>query len=64
MAKELIEKAREILQKQEKCVELLGVFLRNEDRDLYYKILSLSQETANELEVWRYQFKKTYGRRE
>ncbi len=64
MAKELIEKARGILRKQEKCVELLEVFLRSEDRELYHRILSLSQEIANELEVWRYQFKKTYGRRE
>jgi len=64
MSKELVGKAREILKKQEKCVELLEVFLRSEDRELYYKILSLSQEIANELETWRYQFKKTYGRRE
>jgi hypothetical protein len=64
MSKELVGKAREILKKQEKCVKLLEVFLRSEDRELYYKILSLSQEIANELETWRYQFKKTYGRRE
>ena len=62
MSKELVEKARDILRKQEKCIELLEIFTMNEDRDLYFKIHSLSQQIANELETWRYQFKKTYGR--
>ena len=62
MSRELVEQARNILKKQEKCVELLEIFTGNEDRDLYFKIRSLSQQIANELETWRYQFKKTYGR--
>ena len=62
MSKELVEKAKDILRKQEKCVELLEVFTKNQDRDLYFKIHSLSQQIANELETWRYQFKRTYGR--
>ena len=62
MSRELVEQARNILKKQEKCVELLEIFTKNEDRDLYFKIRSLSQQIANELETWRYQFKKTYGR--
>jgi len=60
VSKELVEKARGILRKQEKCVELLEVFTKNQDRDLYFKIHSLSQQIANELETWRYQFKRTF----
>jgi len=63
MSKELVEKARDILRKQEKCIELLEIFTMNQGRNLYFKIHSLSQQIANEIETWRYQFKRTYGRR-
>jgi len=60
--KKLLEKALLISDDAKRLVNLLDRYLHHEDRDLYHQIHGLSQKISTDLETWRYQFKKTFGR--
>ena len=62
IGKELLEKALEISQETERLTELLGRYLKSDDRELYHKIRELSRKISTDLETWRYHFRKTFKR--